>query len=47
MKAQYQACRYKGTQWGVWSNASRNWMVFGTRAAMEARAKELNREARK
>ena len=47
MSAPFQACRYKGTEWGVWSNQSRNWLVFGTKSAMQQRAKELNKDKRK
>jgi hypothetical protein len=39
---EYEAAQYRGKQWGLFHKPTKNWSVFGTRAAMEKRAAELN-----
>lgn len=39
---EFEVVKYKGNQYGIWAKTSKNWMMFGKKADLEKRVKELN-----
>ena len=40
----YKAVHYSGKEWALWHTPTRNCVVWGTKAQITKRAKELNQE---
>lgn len=44
MRKEFEAARYDGSTWGVFSLSCRNWMVFGRKREMSVLAERLNKQ---